>query len=131
MREDREAPCPRCAGKTEWFPGQDGSCERQCPHCGWSERVPDSSIEEADPGQKRKLSSKPTVVVWIEKGCVETVQSDGPARVVVCDRDFGEEDSSSEENNSPCVVFEWDPPDEPDEEFREAICCLDARKKER
>ncbi|MCK4374143.1 MAG: hypothetical protein KAX19_02405 [Candidatus Brocadiae bacterium] len=35
--EDR---CLCCGGKIETFPDQDGSCDYQCLHCGWSEHVP-------------------------------------------------------------------------------------------
>ena len=40
--DQKEATCPCCKGKVEYFPEQDGSCEYQCLHCGWSERVPAS-----------------------------------------------------------------------------------------
>jgi len=51
MTEDTEARpacadaadrCPCCKGEIDDFPDQDGSCDYQCLHCGWSEHVPGS-----------------------------------------------------------------------------------------
>lgn len=42
MSGDSETKCPCCRGTIEYFPDQDGSCDYQCIHCGWSEHVPSS-----------------------------------------------------------------------------------------
>ena len=42
MNSESEAQCPCCKGSIEYFPDQDGSCDYQCIHCGWSEHVPGS-----------------------------------------------------------------------------------------
>jgi len=94
------------------------------------ERVPASdSIAAAltlHPEDKARLG--PTVIVWVEGGLVQGVESDGRVRVIVCDFDCTVEEQAARVDGRPCVVFEWDPPDKPGEEFGDVIELLDAQK---
>ena len=122
MSEDSEARCPCCKGKIADFPDQDGSCDYQCTHCGWSEHVPGSDEIAAAltlHTDENKVI-RPTVVVWVQGGLVQGVEADAPARVLVCDFDC-EEENAQRIDDRPCVVSEWDPPDAPSPEFGEVL----------
>ena len=122
MTEDPEAKCPCCKGKIEDFPDQDGSCHYQCMQCGWSEHVPGEDDIAAALTLRKEDSTpaRPTVVVWVEGGLVQGVETDGAARVLVCDFDCEEEDASRIDGRA-CTVSDWNPPDEPGKEFEEAL----------
>jgi hypothetical protein len=129
MTEDSEARCPCCHGALEYFPDQGDSCDYCCSHCGWREHVPASD----EIGAALTLHGRdntvlhPIVVVWVRGGLVQGVEADAPARAIVCDFDCQEEDASRV-GERPCFVSEWDPPDEPDEEFGEVLQVLDGEK---
>jgi len=41
MRQKTSAArCPCCKGRVEYYPDQDGSCDWECPNCGWHQHVP-------------------------------------------------------------------------------------------
>ena len=131
MIEDSEAKpacadtadrCPCCKGKIEYFPDQDGSCDYQCLHCGWSEHVPGSDAIAAALTLRadENAAVRPTVVVWVEGGLVQGVEADAPARLLVCDFDCQEEDAARIDGRA-CALSEWDPPDGPSEEFGKVL----------
>ena len=122
MTEDSEAKCPCCKGKTEYFPGQDGSCDYQCTQCSWHQHVPGSDEIAAVLTLHKEVNSgaRPTVVVWVNGGLVQGVEADAPARVLVCDFDCQDEDAQRIDGRA-CAVSEWDPPEEPSEEFGKVL----------
>ena len=122
MTEDQEARCPCCKGKIEDFPDQDGSCDYQCIHCGWSEHVPASQDIAAalTLHGDQNTAVRPTVVVWVEGGLVQGVEADAPVRVLVCDFDCQEE-NAARIGDRPCVISDWNRPDEPTEEFGKVL----------
>ena len=52
MKGKKQARCPCCKGEIEYFPDQDGSCDFECPRCGWHQHVP--SQEEVQKAKRRK-----------------------------------------------------------------------------
>ena len=94
MSKDTEARCPCCQGSLEHYPDQDGSCDRQCVRCGWSEHVPDPgsiaaalTLAHARSDKQQPPAEQPTLVILVEAGVVQAVQGDVPVRVIVCDFD--------------------------------------------
>ena len=114
--------CPCCKAEVEYFPDQDGSCDYQCLHCGWSEHVPGSGDIAAalTLHGDENAAVRPTVIVWVKGGLVQGVEADAPARVLVCDFDCEEEDAPQIDGRA-CALSEWDPPEKPSEEFGKVL----------
>jgi len=116
--------CPCCGSPLESYPEQDASCDHVCAACGWREHVPGAediaaSLTLHPENQQAAKKDDPTVVIFVEGGCVQGVEGDAPVRVILCDFDLPE--SPETIGGRPCVMSVWDEPEEPSEEFREAL----------
>jgi len=124
MNGEPEAKCPCCKGKIEDFPDQDGGCDYQCLACGWSEHVPGSQDIAAALTLKgaRSRPVEPTLAIFLEGDVVQGVEGNAPARIILCDFDTdGVERATDSIGGRRCVVSVWDAPEEPGEEFEEAL----------
>ena len=125
MTKESEAKCPCCGGRIEYSPDQDGARDYQCPHCGWSEHVPGSediaaalTLEKA-----RSQQREPTIAIFLERGVVQGIEGNAPARIILCDFDVEgvEETATDTVGGRRCLISAWDSPEEPSVEFEEAL----------
>jgi len=104
--------------------GSLGEDDRKCLEGLWEfvHSVLDSMEAGTDQGSRvrsRKGAAVPTVVVWVRGGVVQGVEADGRVRVLVCD--FDNEDGPDSIGGRPCTIGVWDAPEEPSEEYAEAV----------
>ncbi len=85
----------------------------QCPKCGALCHL------EAAGATASSRAMPPTIVLFVKGGAVQGVEGDAPVRVILCDFDFT--DGPKTVAGRPCHIGVWDSPDEPGDEFREAL----------